>query len=122
MHEQSVFAATYVAGPEDYEGNGWVYPGCCTYTADFVQQLAAECGLVCTPVDWMHPNGQQWVVFTLAGQEPNFPALTDQSRVAYLEIELERAHARIMRLEEGSMRKIQRNLKRVFRRLLKRRS
>lgn len=120
MHEDSLFAATYVSGPEDYEGDEWAYPGCCSYTPDFVRELSAACGLGCTPFQWYHPNGQTWVVFTLSGQESKVPALGDASRIAYLESELERARARIQRLEEHPLRKLNRKVRRAIRRRLKR--
>jgi SAM-dependent methyltransferase len=64
MHEGSVFAATFMRGAEDYEGGGWVYPGCVSYRLRTIAALAGEHGLRCRRLRWPHPNDQTWVAFT----------------------------------------------------------
>ena len=64
MTPVSVFAATFVKGAKNYEGDDWVYPGCVTYTMEHMERLAKQHGLACRPVGWRHPNNQTWVVIT----------------------------------------------------------
>lgn len=60
----SFFAATFNRGEENYMGNDWVYPGFVTYSLERITELATEEGLQCQSIEWSHPNGQSWVVFT----------------------------------------------------------
>lgn len=74
MRADSVFAATYFAGDEDYEGPEWVYPGCVRYTpASFTEMVRGE-GLACHPLAWPHPE-QRWVLITLPGASSPAPSL-----------------------------------------------
>ena len=64
MEPGAIFAATFMQGKDNYQGDEWVYPGCVTYTLEHMSELAAENGLECTRLDWKHPNGQTWVAYT----------------------------------------------------------
>ena len=63
MEPKAVFAATFMQGQNNYNGDEWVYPDCVTYTLAHIKQLAAGNGLKCTPLSWKHPSGQSWVLF-----------------------------------------------------------
>ena len=67
MRPAGVWAATFVNGSSDYEGHEWVYPDCVTYTVERLKRLAAESGLDANLIDWPHPNGQTWLLFTRPG-------------------------------------------------------
>ena len=62
-----VWAATFVNGSSDYEGQEWVYPDCVTYTVERMKRLASESGLDANLIDWPHPNGQTWLLLTRPG-------------------------------------------------------
>lgn len=62
MKPTSIFAATFVKGEENYRDDGWVYPGCVTYTLEHIIDLVEEQGLICKSLDWSHPNQQMWIV------------------------------------------------------------
>ncbi len=55
--------ATYIDGPEDYIGDGWVYPGCVQYRTDTMSSVAAEYGYRMVRLDWRHFHGASWAVF-----------------------------------------------------------
>jgi len=74
MRPSAIFAATYYQGDSNYTGEEWVYPGRSTFRPDFMEQVAAEQGLICKHLDWPHPHGQTWVVFANSGA--NVPDLT----------------------------------------------
>jgi SAM-dependent methyltransferase len=76
MKPSGMFAATYFQGEDNYMGEEWVYPGHSKFRPDFMERLAREEGLVCTPVDWPHPHGQDWVLYVHRGQEKIVPNLT----------------------------------------------
>jgi hypothetical protein len=58
MHADSKFFATYVAGDTDYDGDQWLYPGCCNYTAEKMRAMAEAHGLALTTDEMPHPHGQ----------------------------------------------------------------
>ncbi|MGZ8442755.1 MAG: class I SAM-dependent methyltransferase [Candidatus Binatia bacterium] len=62
LQPTGVLAATYVAGEVDYQGDGWVYPECVTYTLKQMKQFASAHNLVAETIDWPHPNGQTWLL------------------------------------------------------------
>ncbi|GGH74869.1 methyltransferase domain-containing protein [Phaeocystidibacter marisrubri] len=62
LHFSGIFAATFVLGDENYEGDEWVYPGCVTFTEKYIRELAREFGFGAIKTDWYHPNGQTWFV------------------------------------------------------------
>jgi SAM-dependent methyltransferase len=72
---QGVFAATYLEGSADYQGESWVYPECVTYTHSTIHRLAAAAGLGCRRLDWGNQNRQQWVVFHAIEHDWAPPAL-----------------------------------------------
>jgi cyclopropane fatty-acyl-phospholipid synthase-like methyltransferase len=65
MHPQSKFLATYAQGESDYDGDGWLYPDCCTYRESTLVGMAESHGLSCTPVDWRHPHAVSWVLLQI---------------------------------------------------------
>ena len=64
MHPESIFLATYVPGPENYDGDDWVYPDCVNYTEARMLQFAREAGLIAQPQPWQHPHNQSWLMIT----------------------------------------------------------
>jgi SAM-dependent methyltransferase len=62
MGPASVFAATYLKGDTDYDGSDWVYPDCVPYRETTMQRMAADGGLACTPFNYPHPGGVDWVL------------------------------------------------------------
>lgn len=62
-----IIAATFVEAARDYEGSGWVYPGCVTYLPSTVEGFAKEAGLSIVRIPWYHPS-QTWY---LMATDPN---------------------------------------------------
>ena len=62
LQPTGVLAATFVAGKVDYQGEGWVYPECVTYTLKQMKQFAGAHNLIAETIDWPHPNGQTWLL------------------------------------------------------------
>jgi hypothetical protein len=58
--------ATFLAGNEDSERSGWVYPECVSYRLGTLQQLANKADLQFQMLDWKHPR-QQWALFAKPG-------------------------------------------------------
>lgn len=69
LEPDGIFAATMVEGDENYSGDGWVYPGVCTYRFDFMARMVAEHGLACNNLGWPHPAGQTWLGITHPGRK-----------------------------------------------------
>ncbi len=62
LQPTGIFAATFVAGKVDYQGERWVYPECVTYTPKQMKQFAGDHNLIAETIDWPHPNGQTWLL------------------------------------------------------------
>ena len=99
MAPEALFAATFVLGEQDYEGEEWVYPGCVTYLAETIQTMANEHGLACRPVVWPHPAQQTWFVFAHEANEGLIPEVDNATRALTLENDLNYARARLAKLE-----------------------
>ena len=54
-------AATFLLSDRDFEGTGWVYPECVSFTRPTLETLAAEAGLRFQVLDWRHPR-QTWAL------------------------------------------------------------
>lgn len=77
MQGTSIFAASFIESRDrrNYSGEEWVYPGSVSYTAEFIHSLAAQNGLECLKVEWPHPTGQTWLVFTPPDNQKKIPPL-----------------------------------------------
>lgn len=64
MTPSSLFLATYAPGEASYEGDAWLYPEMCRYTAETMRALAEEQGLACEEIGWPHIR-QRWVALSL---------------------------------------------------------
>jgi SAM-dependent methyltransferase len=65
------FVASFVEGPDDYEGATWRYPETVRYRLATIERLAAAHGLACEPVGWPYRYGddtQTWVAFWRRGK------------------------------------------------------
>ena len=54
--------ATFVRDAQDFNGDGWVYPGCVCYRPETLDAAAAQVGLRFEMLDWRHPR-QSWALF-----------------------------------------------------------
>jgi len=102
MKPASIFAATFVLGEKDYEGEDWVYPGCVTYTWEGMKGFVEEQGLICKPLNWPHPNLQTWMVILTRENEKNVFDFDDVVKMSNLRDELSFCKERLSRFE-GSL-------------------
>jgi SAM-dependent methyltransferase len=54
-------AATFIEGPTDFIGDGWVYPDCVSYRRSTIRGFIEDAGLFGTRIPWYHPR-QSWYV------------------------------------------------------------
>tara|TARA_R110000737_G_scaffold332699_1_gene349765 strand:- start:9910 stop:10608 length:699 start_codon:yes stop_codon:yes gene_type:complete len=59
-NEESLSLVTFIEGENDCSQNGWIYPGCVSYTEDYIKKLASDVGFRYIKLNWFHPR-QQWV-------------------------------------------------------------
>jgi len=62
MECDGVVAATFIQGDEDFEGSGWIYPGCVRFRAETMAALGDRCGYAFKMLNWYHPR-QSWCIF-----------------------------------------------------------
>lgn len=63
LNEAGVLFATFLVDTEDFDGDGWVYPGTAKYLPKTIETLASESGLHFEMIDWKHPR-QVWAIFS----------------------------------------------------------
>ncbi len=117
MKPTSIFAATFLQGTENYAGDTWVYPGCVTYTLQYMKSRAEEQGLVCKRVEWPHPAHQTWVVIVHPGNKNAVTGLSDVNKLAYLEDELRFHRGRLAKIEGHPYVRLGLRVYRILRRL-----
>lgn len=87
MHSESLFAATFVPGTDDYRGEDWLYPGCVTYNSGYMAATARQAGLESLEIDWPHPS-QRWILFHPPDRQSNLPDLPTAAKIKTLQDEL----------------------------------
>ncbi len=113
MKPSSIFVATFLEGDANYLGEEWVYPGCVTFTAEFIADLVQQQGLVCKPLQWHHPNGQSWIAIVNPGYEQRISVLNEN--VLYLRDQLDRAQKRVVELEKNPVVRVGIGLNKILR-------
>ncbi len=83
LAETGVLVASYVPGA-DSAPPGWE-PAYVTYSDRWISELAAESGLELLPIDWRHPGGQRWALFSKPGFDTSWVAERPPSWNAYLD-------------------------------------
>jgi len=119
MKPTSIFAATFVEGEEDYEGDEWVYPDCVTYTPDCINRLAEEQGFACILIDWLHPNTQKWVLFVHPEHESDMAELHNVTDLHRLRHELALCKERLQKSDVSGLTRLENELRICKRRLAK---
>lgn len=64
LKEDGALIATFIAGPQDFQGSGWIYPGVVSYEPNTMADLAAELGFDFQILNWAHPRLQTWTLFS----------------------------------------------------------
>ncbi|GJM44807.1 MAG: hypothetical protein DHS20C21_16490 [Gemmatimonadota bacterium] len=62
LKEEGALVATFLSDRQDFDGHGWIYPGCVKYRPETMADLAARSGLTFRVLDWAHPR-QTWALF-----------------------------------------------------------
>lgn len=66
LNDTGVFAATFLVGEDDFDGKGWVYPGCVLFKPETLESIARDLGFGFKVLDWWHPR-QVWCLFYKQG-------------------------------------------------------
>ena len=70
LKTDGLIAVTFVEGNADFNGNGWIYPGCVRYKRSTIKEFAEETGLFIIRIPWYHPR-QAW--YLLANDSSRLP-------------------------------------------------
>lgn len=62
MRSTSIFAANFMEATENYKGKTWVYPGCITYTSEYLKNLVGEKDFKCIITSKSKVNGLRWLI------------------------------------------------------------
>ena len=63
LKDNGVLVATFLVDNKDYNGQGWIYPGCVKYKPETMAEMASEFDLEFEVIDWAHPR-QTWALFS----------------------------------------------------------
>lgn len=99
MKPTSIFAATFMEGGKNYEGDKWVYPDCVTYTWDRISEMVKGQQLSCRRINYYHPAGQTWMIIFYPENEENIPDLDNMARLKFVENDLRICKERLSKIE-----------------------
>jgi hypothetical protein len=68
LADDGALFATFCVGPQDAEGDGWVYPACVSYRPETIGAMAAASGFGFEMLEWRHPR-QAWALFSRPGYD-----------------------------------------------------
>lgn len=71
LNDSAVLLCTFIVSETDTSQNGWVYPGCVTYTPQTIKNFANKHGFECMKLNWSHPR-QSWFAFSKPGYDSTF--------------------------------------------------
>lgn len=63
LKDDGALVATFLVDNKDYDGCGWVYPGCVYYRPQAMAEMASKFDLNFSVLDWAHPR-QTWALFS----------------------------------------------------------
>ncbi|MBK6982475.1 MAG: class I SAM-dependent methyltransferase [Betaproteobacteria bacterium] len=96
LKPEGIFAATFFESPANYEGNNWVAKA--TYSRDRMRELVEEQGLAMSPIEWRHPDPQQWILIHHPGVRIPLAEATDARRIVMLEEQLATNRQQLMNI------------------------
>ena len=115
MKPKSIFVATFVEGEQNYKGTEWVYPGCVTYTYNYLEFLIQRRGMCCARIDYPHPNMQTWILITL---QKNIVSLNCEDDTILLNRKLDYCKKRLQKLQNHPYVKFGLFLQRMYGRIV----
>jgi len=62
LKDSGALLATFIVDNKDYDGDGWVYPGCVGFKPETLSEIASDFDLDFDVLDWAHPR-QTWALF-----------------------------------------------------------
>jgi SAM-dependent methyltransferase len=63
LNDSGAFLVTFLVNDNDFEGDGWIYPGCVNYKPESLAKIAAAFELNFKILDWAHPR-QTWALLS----------------------------------------------------------
>jgi hypothetical protein len=67
MLPTSIFAANFLEGSQNFKGETWVYPGCITYTSEYLNDLVREKEFNCIITPKSEVNNLRWLIVAHQG-------------------------------------------------------
>jgi SAM-dependent methyltransferase len=113
MTPESVFAATFVEGEENYTGDKWTLWA--KYTFEHMNSLVEEQGLVCRPFGWPSVDMQKWILIVTPDCKFNIPSSDSGMELMKLRSELNFCTDRLNKIENHPLIKIALGAKRFLR-------
>jgi SAM-dependent methyltransferase len=99
-----VFAASFFLGLRNYDGHHWAAKA--DYTLPRMCELVAAEGMVCTAIDWQHPDPQQWILIHHPGTVAPLARVTDDQQLELLTQQLAQANTQLMSIRSHPVMRI----------------
>jgi len=101
MKSSSIFAASYMQGDENYEGDEWLYPRTSFYTPGRMREMVSSVGLISFPVDWPHPRGAKWILLCKTENESKVLKLVEKANEFHLHEKLDELQMKVYETEQA---------------------
>jgi cyclopropane fatty-acyl-phospholipid synthase-like methyltransferase len=75
LKPDGVVVATFMEGASDFDGGGWIYPGCVRYRQSAIERFAKKAGFFVRRLPWYHPRQTWYVLAKDKHRLPNWVAL-----------------------------------------------
>ena len=56
LNDNGALLATFLIDDKDFDGSGWIYPGCVNYRPETMADIASDFNLDFEVLDWAHPR------------------------------------------------------------------
>jgi len=63
LKKDGLILVTFVEGLSDFQGSGWIYPGCVSYRYSKIKEFGKDANLFISRIPWYHPR-QTWYLLS----------------------------------------------------------
>ena len=98
LKPNGLIAATFIEGITDFDGRGWVYPGCVNYRSSTIRRFAEEAGCFVIRIPWYHPRQTWYVLSKEKHRLPNKAMLRHLSGAVLFEQEFDESWKRSQKI------------------------
>lgn len=119
LKPKGLIVVTFIEGSRDFDGEGWVYPGCVGYRRSTIKRFADEAGLFGSRISWYHPRQVWYLLANDRSRLPNHAMMRHLSGAVLFDSEFAESWKRSQKIIRFTKSYIKRNFPRPIRDMLK---